>query len=166
MKITFSSVDLKNIPKDVVTIHFLEKGGVPFVVERDQHRTLHMPVGKYRAITKRSFILLCRKAVRLAREYKIHRFAILFDAAQFPKLKLLDTAEVASLMAQNFEMANFEFTTFRTEPKEGWPEVKEVIVYGKIDAKIKKGFTKGQVIGEYVNKCRELANAPGGDMTP
>src|SRR3989344_4766686 len=166
MKITFGGDAIKKIPIDAVRVHFVESSTVPFLEHNDGRRELNIKTGKYSAVTQRSFILLCRKVVRLAQEHKINRVAILFDREPFSQLKSLSDFEVASLMVQNFEMANFEFTTFRTKPKSGWPKVKEVIIYGEVDAHVKAGFKKGQVIGEYVNKCRELANAPGGDMTP
>jgi len=31
---------------------------------------------------------------------------------------------------------------------------------------IKIGFERGLIIGEETNRCRELSNTPGGDMTP
>src|SRR6185437_6458058 len=50
--------------------------------------------------------------------------------------------------------------------KTGFPEVDEILLYGKSSKSIEAAARKGQLIGEEVNKCRILANTPGGDMTP
>jgi leucyl aminopeptidase len=63
-------------------------------------------------------------------------------------------------------MANFEFNTFKTKPKEGWDIVEEILLYGQSSASIEKAVRKGQEVGRAVNACRELANTPGGTMTP
>ena len=75
--------------------------------------------------------------------------------------------ELAELLAQNFVLADFEFTKLKTSPPEGWPSVEEITLLVKGDpAAVRKGIERGKLIGEEVNKCRILANTPGGDMTP
>ena len=69
-------------------------------------------------------------------------------------------------MAQNLEMANFEFVALKSTPKEGWNFVEEVLICGTTPKEMQSGYRKGQEIGKAVNACRELSNTPGGDMTP
>lgn len=162
MKITFS-----NNPSKTFTEIILVKGSDERFIERaGQGSVLSIGMGKRKNVNQRRFILLCRKIIQIAKKHKLTRISIQFEHAPFAKLKGLSETEIASLMAQNFEMANFEFTKFRTKPKEGWPEIKEVMVKGKASAAVRSGFRRGQVIGQHVNNCRELANAPAGDMTP
>ena len=162
MKITFTD----KLSKVTTKIELTEGDRVQFIEKQGKHYTLRIGIGKKKDITKRKFILLARKIIQVAKQHKIKQIAIAFDNFDFPRLSRLDTAERASLLTQNFEMANFEFTSFRTKPKEGWPEVKEIVICGKVNAKVKEGFKKGQIIGNSVNECRELSNTPGGDMTP
>ncbi len=63
-------------------------------------------------------------------------------------------------------MANFEFRTFKTKPKEGWKEVEEILLCDKATPAMRAGIVRGQIIGQAVNATRELANTPGGSMTP
>ncbi len=161
MKILFSNKKTKNIPAVKIT----ESGNTQLIEKNDQ-TVLQINVEKKEKITYRKLRLLARQIIRTAKQNKIKRIAISFDDFLFPQLKKIDKTEIASLLAQNFEMANFEFTTFRTKPKDGWPTVLEIVVTGKISDFIKTGFLKGQIIGNSVNNCRELANTPGSDMTP
>jgi leucyl aminopeptidase len=62
-------------------------------------------------------------------------------------------------------MANFEFNKYRTEPKEGWNHVTDIHLSNTVK-EIELAMKRGQAIGREVNKCRTLANTPGGDMTP
>ncbi|OGY48068.1 MAG: hypothetical protein A2840_01880, partial [Candidatus Buchananbacteria bacterium RIFCSPHIGHO2_01_FULL_47_11b] len=92
------------------------------------------------------------------------KFAISFK--DFAVKEKLDDSQLAELIAANFELANFEFIRYKTKPKEGWNFVEQIIVTGAVSVAAKKGFVRGQTIGRQVNECRELANTPGGEMTP
>ena len=96
--------------------------------------------------------------VNAAKAHKCKKIAVQFDTFQ--------TFYNPQVAAENFEMANFEFTTFKTRPKEGFDVVEEILLYGKSSLSIEKALKKGQEIGRAVNACRTLANTPGGDMTP
>jgi len=74
--------------------------------------------------------------------------------------------EWGEMFASNAEMANYAFTKYKTPPKEGWPKVSSIRFIGKSPAPFWDGIAKGSIIGDEVNKTRELANTPGGDMTP
>ena len=168
MKISFSHKEIEKTQKGVTPV-FFEEGDKTRFVEKNGRDELYIGVGKKSEITQRKFILLCRKIIQTAKQYKLDKIAIPLDQMRFPQLKKihkLSGENFVTLMGENFVMANFEFTTFRTKPKDGWPEVKEVVICGNTDKKIEVAAKKGQTIGEYVNRCRELSNAPGGDMTP
>src|SRR3990172_3585830 len=70
--------------------------------------------------------------------------------------------------AENAVMAGYAYNDFKARPKKGWPMVKAVEIYAPADwAKIGANAVRvGKIIGEEVNACRQLANTPGGDMTP
>ncbi|HEX5774353.1 MAG TPA: leucyl aminopeptidase [Candidatus Paceibacterota bacterium] len=168
MKLTFSNNPIEKAPKGYVRVRlteeprsarrFVREGGIEW---------LEIGVGKPGEMTNRRFIILCRAIVNAAKQSKAKKIAVQFDAT--PKLweKLtLDAQEASRLAAENFEMANFEFRTFKTKPKEGWTVVEEILVCGKTTPASKEGARRGLLIGQAVNATRELANTPGGDMTP
>lgn len=166
MKITFSTKNISESPKGYVRVHVLEEKGLKRLVRENGIEVLEIGVGKYSEVTQRTFITLCRSIIQTAKSQKIKKIAIQHHTALFTKIHTLPSAEVASLIAQNFEMANFEFTAFKTKPKTGWNEIEEVLICGAPSKEIQEGYKRGQIIGNEVNNTRALSNTPGGDMTP
>lgn len=169
MKITLKKGTLEDAPKKYVRVSLTEKskGSKRFVQEGDIE-TLEIGVGKFSELNLRKFRVLCRSVVQAAKANKAKHIAIQLDRvpALFQNLQHCTTEELSQLMAENFEMANFDFTLFKTAPKEGFDTVEEILVFGKYSPAIVKAAEKGQAIGREVNACRTLANTPGGDMTP
>ena len=169
MKITSKKGALENAPKGYVRISFTEKPkGARRLVKENGIETLEIGVGKFGELNRRKFVLLCRSIIRAAQANKSRKIALQFDRTPglFKNLKAHTREELAQLTAENFEMANFDFTHFKTKPKEGWDAVEDIYVYGKSSVGVEKAVQKGQEIGRAVNACRVLANTPGGDMTP
>ena len=106
--------------------------------------------------------LLPRLFVRYARGERIATFAAALHST------FDDIRNAAARFSANAIMANFEFNKYKERPKDGWPEIKTIYLAASKDAlkDAKEGIREGQIIGEEVNSCRELANTPGGDMTP
>lgn len=115
-------------------------------------------------MTRRKLILLFRKAIVLAKSKRAKRIALNVHDFSFSHLDLKEK-ELGELLAIHFEMANFQFTEFLTEPKEGFPFVETVGILGALKS-FREGVARGQIIGEETNACRRLANLPGGDVTP
>ena len=115
-------------------------------------------------MTRRKLILLFRRALMLAKSKRAKRIFLDAKEVMFSHLGLGEK-EVGEILATNFEMANFQFTEFLTEPKEGFPFVETVEILGASKA-FREGIERGRIIGEEVNACRRLANLPGGDVTP
>lgn len=161
IKFVFSSVK----PKTGIHV-VLKKGSECIFVENNKVRELHFGIGDSKNINQRKFITLIRKIIRTAKQHELEDLVFTFDDFIFPKIKKIETSELASIIGQNTEMANFEFTKFKTKPKEGWKQIKTITILGDNPGLVKKGITRGQIIGEYVNHCRVLANTPGSDMTP
>lgn len=132
------------------------------IVKDGKTKFLHISIGT-KPITRRLLIILVRKIITTARKHKIKKIALALS--DIPTPKDISPYELGSLFAENALMANFEFNSFKTRPKEGWGEVEEVFIYGA-DSQFKKGAARGVVVGEEVNKSRILSNTPGGDMTP
>lgn len=115
-------------------------------------------------MTRRKLILLARRVIVLAKAKQAKKIVCDVKDFQFPSLDMSDR-ELGEILATNFEMANFQFMEFLTEPKEGFPFVEEVSCVGASKA-FREGIERGKCIGEEVNACRRLANLPGGDVTP
>lgn len=129
------------------TKRFVERGGI---------ETLEIGIGENKP-TQRQFIILCRSIIQAAKANKCKKIAL-----ELPDF----SPALAQLAGENFEMANYEFTRFKTKPKEGWSDVEEVLVCNVLDKQVATALTRGQEVGRGVNACRELANTPGGDVTP
>jgi leucyl aminopeptidase len=167
IRLTFASgkLEIKKGNKHTARVLFSGKNDTEVYVDSQGIKTISLGVGKKNDITNRKFIILARRIINLAKAHKIKKVYISFEDFLFPKLKSVAKEEVASMLAQNFEMANFEFTKFKQVPKDGWNRVTDIVIHD-VNEKIKKGFKKGQTIGKEINNCRVLANTPGGDMTP
>jgi len=169
MKTTFIK-HIDEVAKDTsVVLVSLERGKKDdsIYINEEGRKTIVIGVKDTKEITRRKLVLLARKAVAFARKEKASRIAVSFSDFVFPKAQSRQSkeADLGQLLAENFAMANYEFTELRTEPEDGWDFVEELMVAGA-SAMARKGFKKGEVIADEVNKTRALANTPGGDMTP
>ena len=170
MKLTFASPSIDKAPKGYVRVKLTDESrGTKRFVREGGVEWLEIGAGKGKEMTRRKFITLCRSIVQTAKQNKIKKIAIQFDRS--PELfsgmqKEVTAEEVSRIAAENFEMADFEFTTYKTKPKEGWFRVEEILLYGKSSKSLEAAAKRGQVIGQGVNACRDLANTPSSDMPP
>lgn len=165
MKLTFTQKPIDQAPKGYTRIRIVEEGQSRFVVE-DGVETLEICSKKWTDINQRKFIVLCRSIVAEAKKNKRTKIAVQLSNSPFPQMKGVPLPELGSIIAQAFEMANYEHTSYKTTPKNGWGSVEEVLICGETSKDMMVGFTRGQTIAKEVNTCRELCNTPGGDMTP
>lgn len=167
MKITFAKGSIDSAPKGYLRIRFVEEAkGTRRLVREDSVEWLEIGTGRFDEVTQRAFVILVRNIVQAAKQQKAKKVAVQLDRSPFPALDAIPFPELGSLIAQNLEMANFEFRTFKSKPKEGWTDIAEVLICGTTPTTTQTGFKRGQVIGQAVNDTRELANTPGGSMTP
>ena len=159
MKIDFTE------PKGAVSVDLIA-GDVTRVVE-DAHGVvvLKIGIGKVEEITRRKLVTISRKVIRITNEHRFSALSIPFSDFQFAGTKDISDHELGRILAENFEMANYEFRKYKTPPKEGFPTIQSIYIQGAT-ADAKKGFKEGQIIASEINYCRDLANTPGGDMTP
>lgn len=166
MQFKFSSKSLKDAPKGYVRVRLISEGQGRFVVDNTvEYLDIKLPK-KPEEMNLRNVMLLCRSVISTAKANKIKKIALEMGKPAFPAIRELPVVERGSLMAQNFEMANYEFTKYKKEPKDGWNIVDEVLICGDFPKELSEGFKKGKAVGAEVNACRELANTPGKDMTP
>ncbi len=162
MKLTFFKDRISKAPKDFARVRFTD-GKERRVAREKGIEWLEIGVEKNKEINRRRLIILYRTIIAVAKQNKVRHIAL--DLAEFKQFKSALTPDLGSLMAENFELANFEFNLFKTPPKEGFDTVDEVLMCGASKEFIASAKI-GQEIGRAVNACRTLANTPGGDMTP
>jgi leucyl aminopeptidase len=158
MKIEFTS------PKGATQVDLIAGDQTKIVEDQKGTAVIKIAVGKSDDVTRRKLISLARKAVRLAKDYKIKVLSVSFKDFQFRKAEI-DDYRLGRLLAEAFEMANYEFTKYKTPPKEGFSKVETIYVTDATED-AKRGFKDGLIIAEEVNYSRDLSNMPGGDMTP
>ena len=150
--------------KDFVNVSFSEKITESRFVLFGGNETLEIKISEKKKMNQRQVIFVARKIVAFAKTHKIKKLAI--DWNIIKTLKSNSEQLLAEIFGTNFEMANYEFVSFKTAPKEGWNFIEEIAIIADGKANIKNALAKGQLIGQHVNACRELANMPGSDMTP
>lgn len=151
------------LPKGVIKVEFSELKEIKFTTDKAGEEKLVFGIGKKKSeVSLRDFFVLCRKLIRTAKSYKIQKLSINFSEFDFSQIKL-NNDQKARIMAEQFVIANFDFDKYKKE--KGRSEISEILIIGA-PANTKKEFEKGILVGEEVNKARELSNTPGGEMTP
>lgn len=169
MQFVFPKQNQKSAPKTHTAIRLIEEDkGIRRLVREDGVESIEIGTGKADTITERRFRTLCRSIIQTAKLHKKKKIAIDFSATPhlFKNLKEVSPEALSETVAINFMMANFEYTKFKSKKKDEYQGVEEVLVLSPVTPAIKAALKRGQTIAEEVNACRELANTPGGDMTP
>ncbi len=115
-------------------------------------------------LNTRKVRILVRRVVREALSARIENIA--FDPTPLFSTLNLTPYEQGRLFAENALMAEYEFVSYRTTPTDGWPVVAELALPDTTATAFRNGVTDGLLVGAAVNATRDLANIPGGDMTP
>lgn len=156
--LTDSSVEgaiLVRLVDDTLT-KFVEKEGVEM---------LHLGVGKEKPLSRRKLIIFLRKIITAAKAQKLQSISLAWaELRALADVEITD-AQLGELLAISFEMANFEFITYKKVPEEGFKTIETVAISGA-PAEAAAGIARGQIVGAEVNATRTLSNTPGGDMTP
>lgn len=149
--------------KDATFVELID-GSLTSFVETSKGSVLRIGVGKKEEVNRRALVTLARKVIRTALTYRLTHIAINLKDFHFKGIEISDH-DLGRVLGENFEMAHYEFHVYKTPPKEGFPEIKNLSVLDT-SKDAQKGFKVGQLIGQEINFCRDLANTPGGDMTP
>lgn len=147
-----------------VEVFFNEKIMESQLSAKDGRTVLEIKIPPKEKLNWRQAALIARQIVFYAKKYGVKKIQL--DWKKIEALRLGKNPEVAEAFGVNLEMANYEFVKYKTTPKEGWNFVEEIEIVAGNKKEIEKFLNKGQLIGREVNACRELANVPGGDMTP
>ena len=120
---------------------------------------------KVEKINRRKWALLIRKIVGEIKKHKIENARIVWNEITAYKNLGEDLGQV---FAKNALIANYEFRKYKKRLKEGWKDIKKIVIEAKDkdQAELKKSIKKGAIVAKYINISRDLANTPGNDMTP
>ena len=166
MKITFKNSS-KDAPKDTLFVSINPKNNDE-IVKENGIKTLYLKCDEVGKMNLRKLFLLARKMVMMAKNAKTERLAFNFNDFRFSNVKISDT-ELGEIIGAQLDFANYEFTEYKTPPKEGFSLIKEIFISGtskEIPKETQDAILKGHTIAEEVNKTRTLSNMPGSDMTP
>lgn len=163
MQIRTTDKKLKALPKDYVRVDFVEKGAETLMRE-GKATTLTVALGKEKDLSPRTFRTLVRSVVQAAHRHKIMKLAFSFELSNYPKLAQHGEAWALSQIAENLLLADYAFTNYKSKP--GRERLTEVLISWKFTKEGLAGLRRGVTVGKAANACRDIANTPGGDMTP
>ncbi len=167
LKITTLKKELKDAPAKYCRLVFTDdaKTWHRLVETTDDVLEYRVGVGKWDKVDARAFRTLIRSVVQSVKAHGIEHLAISFPHKTFPKLEEYGEEWLASTLVENLLLAHYEFTKYKSKPDPKKP-LSEILLCGEIGAEAKKGLVRGQIVGGYVNKARDIANTPASDMTP
>lgn len=130
---------------------------LPYTLEK---KIILMCLGLRTAWTQRKLVIASRKIAQACKSAKTLNVLISCVPLRVSSITLEKTCEI---LACNLEMGSYEFSQY----KERQPHFIESIAYvysgrSTCDAAVQKGA----IIGQETHVVRNLANTPGGDMTP
>lgn len=115
-------------------------------------------LGKRSEWSDRRNRLLTRRLVRQALGSRWQTLAIAFQKI---------TPGDAQQIAENILLGAYEYRSHKQTPNGGWPELKTLTLVAKdLTTEHTAAINHGLTIAEMVNQARDLANTPGGLMTP
>lgn len=165
MTITLVKGSIDKAPKGYTRIRFVKEKGVKRLVRENGVETIE--IGVPSPMNRRKLLTLFRTTIATAKSFKAKKIAVSFsDTPDLWKgVEPIAPGRLSEIAAENYLMANFEFTSFKSKPKE-IATVEEIQVYGPWTKEVMDGAKRGQIVGEEVNRARELANTPSSDMPP
>lgn len=153
----------KNIASSYVRIELISKG-VDRLVERNGVQVLEIVSGKFEKITPRHLRTLIRTIIQSAKRNELSKIALNLEYASFSKCHEYGEEWFWSTVTENILLANYEYNTYKSKKH---PEVlTEVLLLTNGEKQAQLGAARGLIVGNEANACRDIANTPGGDMTP
>ena len=177
----FNSFDLNGLKSDPLfkSLKNEDRNYIERVIGKDElnpkkAKLVHLPSNPKRVViiiglgakkdwTRKKLFLASR---RIIAELKANKVESAIASLEDLTVRGIDAGDFVALIVQNLVMADYSFVTHKAKPKTGWPVVRKIEIYSKAPERISKYIAEGKTIGEAVNSCRELANTPGGIMTP
>lgn len=165
MKIKITPRDHNAVLKAYTRIELAEGTDVRCIERADGTSALRIGAGNPKKLNRRTFRTLCRTIARAARAHKIKKIAVGFDHTTVPFLKDERASWIISTMVENFLIADYEYTAYKSKKRPA--ALDEILICGvKGTSAARAALERGRIVGEQVNACRDIANTPGGEMTP
>lgn len=156
--------------KEFVQVVLDDKIKQTYFCETKEQKILKVKTDR-KKMTRRKWIIFCRGMAQTAKANNIEKLIVNWDdLLNFEFVKKDQDDNYGQLFAEAVEMTNYEFRRYKKKPKDGWADVKNILVdvgnwNGNVN-KLKMALKLGQMIAEQVNYARELSNISGGDLTP
>jgi len=146
--------------KDVTVVTFSDAKKSRFL-ETSKGQTFVYGWGTEKEVTLKSLRTTLRK---LATELEQHDiYTAVFDAKELcTYAKDIEEETVGTLLSESFLLATYAFSKYKTKKVKFFSELS----YSNSSKGFETGIIRGVKISEAINQARELANTPGGDMTP
>lgn len=135
------------------------------VETKDGALEYRMGAGKREEATARTYRTLVRSIIQAAKSHQLEAIALHVSPMGCPKIEPLGDEWYFRTLAENLSLASYEYRKYKTKEKKE-KQLKEILVCGITDKKLKQAFEDGLTIAEATNITRDIANATGDDMTP
>lgn len=129
----------------------------------DTKTNLYLNYKLPKKLTRRSYISLVRQIVERVKSHKLEKVSISFTQVKDLNIENVSSEDLAKLLTENLLIGQYRYDRFMSEKK---PNIKQLHIVGKLSTKEKRSAKDGEIIARSVNQARDLANAPGGSMTP
>jgi leucyl aminopeptidase len=154
VKLVLESDELKGKEAETAYLHLSNGSGLK------AQRLLLVGVGQREDYGAASLSQMGGTAIRFLRGKSVKTVAIVPRATT-------DSARAARTVVEGAVMGLFEPDKYRTEDKENRQIERLVVVVEDVDDQaLNRSVEDGRIVGEAVNFTRELANEPGGYLTP
>ncbi len=151
-----------SIPKDGVRVLFDPARTGTVRIERPEGSSLSIGTKECIPLTRRKLVTLIRRMVREAKGHEVAR--IVLDLEVLPDLPC-ERSEFLRLFGENVHMAHYEFLVYKKSSEER-RALEEIVLVGVFTKEEERALQCGELVAREVNAARDLANTPGGDMTP
>ncbi|MBI3956977.1 MAG: leucyl aminopeptidase [Candidatus Kerfeldbacteria bacterium] len=119
-------------------------------------------LGKRSDWTRRRQHLFFRRVVALARSQKMTSVAVHLPSVGLDGEPDADTVRAA---AENLWLAEYRYQPYKRKPDER-RKLATVDLAVQNESAVRTALATAKTVAKYANCCRDLANTPGGDMTP
>ena len=148
------------VGKNETVVTFSDKKKSRFI-ETNKGLAFEYGCGTEKEVTLKSLRITLRKLASELEQNDI--YTVTLDAKELCTFATLIAEEtVAALLSESFLLSTYSFSKYKTKKQKEFAELS----YTNATQAFKKGVLRGEKIGNAINQARELANTPGGDMTP
>ena len=148
----------KDFSEEVVSL----KEGESRLALSDKGKFLFVNIGKKEKWSRRKFLLFLRKTTRDLKGQGAKKALFILEGI-LPKDGSIHN--LSSQLAEGFLLAGYEFDRYKSSEK-GRFQLVSIDVSWTGAGNYQKNLERGEIVGKAVNLARDLANAPGGEMTP